>query len=548
MSVNERLLFAIFGSTFTVNLAKTKDNRQRPNRARHFHRASDGSMAWRITSSCVTRTIDKAPFKLGRSLIGEFGRYDHVSRAQAELQSDDHSSGAILQALSATNPTGYCELGSSEWKWLEQGQRQTLRHGDRIALDKHLLDGSVFTFETSRGAAKQPIEGGSLACGDPRRTALGLPLAVSGCRRPCCAKAQKVDSADEDEDEEEDEAARGQATRREAQALVRHPLPRPASSRAPPGPAQSSVGARTGSKRPHQYHEAWQKKRQRVALQNGIALADKWQPDDCLDGFVAMEKYDGHRALWRPPPGDAGGPGVFVSRTGERHTPPPSFAALLPSLRLDGELWVGHGAFEQTSSLLSRLQRSADEEALWQKLTYVIFDAPFAGGPFIDRLARAREALAAKPPTERVFVAPVWPCADEETRERLLQEVLAKGGEGLMLRRASSTFVPGVSPTRDLLKVKVFADAEAIVIRRDPRRQVKKSVPVRCLTGEAAGIEFYITTTDAETKPPGTIVTFVYQHGLKGGMPRHAHIKYKHRHDCECETCAEWNRTKRSAL
>ena len=52
--------------------------------------------------------------------------------------------------------------------------------------------------------------------------------------------------------------------------------------------------------------------------------------------------------------------------------------------------------------------------------------------------------------------------------------------------------------------------------------------------------ELNITTIDPTTKPPGTVVTLVYQHGLDDGMPRHAFISRKHERTCVCAACEGW--------
>lgn len=80
-----------------------------------------------------------------------------------------------------------------------------------------------------------------------------------------------------------------------------------------------------------------------------------WDPrtDHDLRGYVAMEKYDGIRAMWEGPRGG------FRTRGGDQANknlivPSASFARLLPSdLRLDGELWSQRGAFEEASRFRS---------------------------------------------------------------------------------------------------------------------------------------------------------------------------------------------------
>ena len=485
---------------------------------------------WRlqpVDSSNSPLTISSTPFDLGREQVG--AEFQYVSRLHARLHSD--GDGAVLEARSEQpgNYTGHRAQNSSAWQWLHCGERKTLCHGDFIALDRKLPPGSVFRFESeseSLGLQRprdEPKEDAKcLPCGDPRREAAGLPKFASGCKQPCCVTGRRQDSQDDDDDDEE------------VSPLAAHGPMIPRSDKA--------ERSRPAKKRPHQFHTASQKKRHEEGLQHGIALADKYEAahDDNLSGFVAMEKYDGHRAIWRPEDG------VFVSRQGGRTKPPPSFAALLPpDLVLDGELWAGRGQFQRTSSLVR-----ASDDASWSQLKYVVYDAPFAHGTFVERIEGARAALA-RTPADRIHVAPMWPCEDVETKDRLLQQMMESDGdghrgEGLILRRGSSLFRAGVSDARDMLKVKPMADAEAVIIRKDQKAadRQKGSVRVRVLNGDACGKEFNITNIGWESKPPGTVVTFVYQHGLDNGTPRHAYIDRKHEYTCECAACEGWRQEK----
>lgn len=509
--------------------------------------ASDSgpSSLWRLhpvesSKSAITISTHSAPFELGRTLIGP--EFEYVSRLQACLHRD--GDGAVLESCSRQNKnyTGYRARGSSEWRWLGYGDTHPLRHGDSIALDSRLTAGSVFTFEQIGGAAssssatqsaaesvslgcKRPRAteqaDGRLPCGDPRRAAAGLPKFDSGCSRPCCVTGGGKDSEDEEENEDEEEEAREER---------RPEVPRSdkAERIRPPSGAK---------KRPHHAWKAWQHSRHKLGRAHGIALADKWEADDDLTGFIAMEKYDGHRAIWRPKYG------AFVSRKGTRTKPPPSFAELLPTdLELDGELWAGRGQFMKASSLVK-----ATDEASWTQLKYVVYDAPSAAGSFIERITRARTALPGTP-SDTVYVTETWPCEDKPTMDELLEKVMqvdaeGKCGEGLILRRGSSMFRAGVSDERDMLKVKPMADAEALIIPKVTDNQ-KSSVRVRMLNGDAVDKELNVTTTAVETKPPGTVVTLIYQHGLDNGMPRHAHIKMKHEYTCDCAACDGWRKEK----
>ena len=92
-----------------------------------------------------------------------------------------------------------------------------------------------------------------------------------------------------------------------------------------------------------------------------FALAVNWLPEtDDLRDFVAMEKYDGVRAMWEPSGWlpCATQRGGFRTRGGAPDKPlqsfPPSIVKLLPTdMRLDGEIWSRRGDFESSTCFRS---------------------------------------------------------------------------------------------------------------------------------------------------------------------------------------------------
>jgi len=88
-----------------------------------------------------------------------------------------------------------------------------------------------------------------------------------------------------------------------------------------------------------------------------------------------------------------------------------------------------------------------------------VFDAPTVSGGILSRLEGASGAL--KSTAKYVKVHPHSICNGIEHLLESLAVMEGLGGEGLMLRRATATHVPG--RTTDLLKVKSFHDDEALV-------------------------------------------------------------------------------------
>lgn len=222
------------------------------------------------------------------------------------------------------------------------------------------------------------------------------------------------------------------------------------------------------------------------------------------------EKYDGLRSYWDGH--------QLWSRNGKAiHGPDYFLAELPPDVALDGELWIGRGKFEETSSTV--LTETPDER--WKRVRFMVFDAPEVKGTFEERM----EFLGRTLPRESRFVQVVAQQRCEGTAQLLaeLDRVVGEGGEGLMLRRPESHYEAGRSPT--LLKVKPFDDAEATVLAHLPGkgRLVGKMGSLRVRTSE--GKEFSIGSgfTDAQRESPpavGRVVTYRFRGLTAKGLPR----------------------------
>ena len=399
-----------------------------------------------------------------------------------------------------------------------------------------------------------------MRCGDPRRLEAGKPLHRDRCRYSCCSKgaaALQVPGPTRQQRAVDDVPARIAASQHILDALPVAELKRrlvsrgiscsgclekgellellrtaelPSAAPAPavqaaPASASAQGSAACGAYKRSQWSHANQRPRESVQCGLGFALAENYDSDD-LSGYVAMEKYDGIRFSWEP------ASRLFRTRAGSFFQPPPSLLQLLPDdMRLDGEAWVGRGRFSET---LSCVRQPLEEE--WSKVTFIIFDAPAAGGPFVERLAKARTRLAGVPP-DRMAVVATEACEDAATVERLLSEVVAKGGEGLVLRRAASLF--SASRSRDMLKVKEWHDAEAVVIRSN-RAFGKASLHVRSLV--PPGIAFDVAWS-RDPPLPKTVLTYKYMPPVKGEVPRFPKVVRVHRADCDCEPCVRWRAT-----
>jgi DNA ligase-1 len=229
-----------------------------------------------------------------------------------------------------------------------------------------------------------------------------------------------------------------------------------------------------------------------------------------IRGWWMSEKLDGVRAYWD---GEA-----LYSKNGVHFSPPPEFTVGLPPFPLEGELWGGRGTFARTVSIVLRHQGHPG----WLELKYAIFDVPDAPGSFRMRLQKAANWVARHHPPY-AFLIPQTPVEDPAHLSRHLDEVVAHGAEGLIVRDPKGEYLPGRSAT--ILKVKRFEDAEATVVEHIPGhgRNQGRLGALRVLTPE--GAEFKIGTgfTDAERENPpplGAVVTYKFTGYYKSGIPR----------------------------
>lgn len=237
-------------------------------------------------------------------------------------------------------------------------------------------------------------------------------------------------------------------------------------------------------------------------------------PDD-IDpaGYLVSEKYDGVRAHWN---------GTRLrTRSGHTIAAPAWFLRHLPPVELDGELWAGRGRFE---ALSGAVRRHAPRDAEWQHITYMAFDLPRAGGPYSERAERLA-SLGQDVDWPGFQAVEQRRVASRTALQRWLNEVVAAGGEGLMLHRADATYVTGRSAV--LQKLKPVHDADALVLGAEPGRgrHAGRLGALRVRTPE--GREFLLGTgfSDAERASPpapGSIVTYRHRGHTEAGLPRFA--------------------------
>ena len=244
-----------------------------------------------------------------------------------------------------------------------------------------------------------------------------------------------------------------------------------------------------------------------------LLLAKPYTDDINVRDYWVSEKLDGVRAYWDGR--------RLLSRRGNVFQAPAWFTEGFPPHPLDGELWLGRGAFEAT---LSAVRKQRPVAAEWRQLSYQVFELPGAAGDFSQRLARLERIVAAVN-SPHLKLIPHQRLKDQAALQEKLDEVVAGGGEGLMLHRADSLYETGRGTA--LLKLKTYEDAEAVVIAHLPGKGRNLGRLGALLVEMPDGKQFKIgsgfSDQERENPPPvGALVTYKYYGLSRRGIPRFA--------------------------
>jgi DNA ligase-1 len=244
-----------------------------------------------------------------------------------------------------------------------------------------------------------------------------------------------------------------------------------------------------------------------------VQLAMPWHPGRSPQGFLVSEKYDGVRAVWDGQ--------VLRFRSGRVIPAPAWFLSALPRVALDGELWIGRGAFDRLSGVVRRAE--PDDEA-WRAVKYLVFDLPGHAAPFAQRVAFLQSTLAQAQPPWLVPVAQ-REVKDAGALQALLQDTVRQGGEGLMLHRFDALWQLGRSDA--LFKLKPEQDEEGLVVGHQPGKGRLAGMTGALLVQMTSGQRFALGSglSDAlrrEPPPVGAWVTYRYRERTPSGLPRFA--------------------------
>ncbi len=243
-----------------------------------------------------------------------------------------------------------------------------------------------------------------------------------------------------------------------------------------------------------------------------LMLANVYQQGIVLDDYWVSEKYDGVRAFWDGK--------QLWSRSGHLISAPQFFTEHFPTQPLDGELWIARQQFARVSGIV----RTKNAGQAWRQVKFMVFDLPKSPLTFDSRLVHLTELLQN---THSEFLKPVeqFKVATHQQLMLLLDEYIANGSEGLMLHKGSALY--HATRSDDLLKLKRFVDADAVVIEHIPGKGKYKDMMGALLVKNQAGQIFKIGTgfSDQERQNPpkiGSVISYKYTGYTKTGLPRFA--------------------------
>jgi DNA ligase-1 len=244
-----------------------------------------------------------------------------------------------------------------------------------------------------------------------------------------------------------------------------------------------------------------------------VMLAKPWLSTLNPADYLVSEKLDGVRALWD---GNS-----LRFRSGRVIAAPGWLLEGLPPVALDGELWMGRHSFDALSGVV---RKDSPVDAEWRSVRYMVFDMPQHAGRFAERATQIRELLdaAGQPWLQPVVQNRVADAAGLQIR---LNEVVAAGGEGLVMHRADARWSPGRSDV--LRKLKPVPDEEARVLAQIPGKGKYQGLMGALLLETPEGKRFALGTgfsdaVRASPPPVGAVVAYRYRDRTASGLPKFA--------------------------
>ena len=228
-------------------------------------------------------------------------------------------------------------------------------------------------------------------------------------------------------------------------------------------------------------------------------------------GWVMSEKFDGIRGFWDGQ--------QLLTRGGKALNPPAWFVADYPPFAIDGELWTKRGDFEHLVSIV----RTKKPDERWRHVTHQIFEAPDQQGGLLNRLSILADYLTKHRNTSIRIINQI-PITKQTQVNNFLREIVAKGGEGIVLRNPNTPYQTG--RLSSALKVKQHSDTECIVqeILAGKGKYKNKMGAVLCQMNNGQQIKIGTGFSDKERENPpgiGSEITFKYYGLSKKSKPKY---------------------------
>ncbi|MDD9173968.1 DNA ligase [Aliivibrio finisterrensis] len=244
-----------------------------------------------------------------------------------------------------------------------------------------------------------------------------------------------------------------------------------------------------------------------------ISLAMNYESSVDIDAYWLSEKLDGIRAYWSG--------SELLTRKGHKLHAPDWFTDPLPDHPIDGELWAGRGGFQKVARTVLD---SEPDEASWRDIRFMMFDLPSSAGMFPKRYYELSTMIKALD-IPHLKLVDQHPISSEEMLFDVLEDISARKGEGVMLRRVDAVYRPGRHD--DLIKLKKHQDAEAIVIGYTAGKGKYRGMVGALILKMPDGKEFKIgsgLTQALREEPPklGQQITYRYNGYTDNGIPKFA--------------------------
>jgi DNA ligase-1 len=249
-------------------------------------------------------------------------------------------------------------------------------------------------------------------------------------------------------------------------------------------------------------------------------------------GYYMTEKFDGSRAQWDPRSGQ------LVSRYGNVVIAPQWFLDFFKDIKipLDGEIFFGYGNWGMTGICRAKsIQAQRDNEPLWNKANYLVFDLPDTErGTYMERIAQLEKCPEIGVWGDKFI--PIWLIprklvTDRTMLETYYKKIIDRGGEGIIMNNPEAFYCDG--RTDNILKYKPILDNECVIVDYKPGNgrnagrlgafivhPIEDGVPDPKREFSISGMSDLVRSSYKSTHPIGAVLRYCCTEYTKNGKPR----------------------------